>query len=79
MGCSPFKALYGYDPSLGLVSPHTTISVTNSTITEVLQNRAEHVAMLKEKLEVAQNRMKLQADKNRVDRQFAVGEQVLLK
>lgn len=35
--------------------------------------------MLKTQLARAQNRMKLQADKNRHDRQFQVGEQVLLK
>ena len=45
----------------------------------MLQDRAEHITMLKEKLAVAQNRMKLQADKNRVDRHFAVGDQILLK
>jgi len=45
----------------------------------MLQNRTDHIAMLKNQLAVAQNRMKLQADKNRVDRSFQVGEQVLLK
>ena len=35
--------------------------------------------MLKDQLAIAQNRMKLQADRHRVDRVFQVGEQVLLK
>lgn len=35
--------------------------------------------LLKNHLAVAQNRMKVHADCNRTDRQFQVGEQVLLK
>ena len=35
--------------------------------------------MLQEQLTAAQNRMKLQADKHRVEREFQIGEQVLLK
>lgn len=34
---------------------------------------------LKQHLTVARNRMKIQADKHRIDRQFQVGDQVLLK
>lgn len=79
LGCSPFKALYGYEPSLGLVPPPSELPPTDPIVTEMLQDRAEHITMLKEKLAVAQNRMKLQADKNRVDRHFAVGDQILLK
>ena len=35
--------------------------------------------MLKEKLAAAQNRMKLQADKHRSDREFQIGDSVLVK
>jgi hypothetical protein len=42
---------------------------------EVIDNREAYLTMLKQRLESAQNRMKLQADKNRKDRQFAVGGQ----
>jgi hypothetical protein len=35
--------------------------------------------MLKQRLQQAQNRMKLYADRNRTDKEFAVGDQVLLR
>jgi hypothetical protein len=40
---------------------------------------AQHLMALKQRLESAQNRMKIQADKNRVDKEFTVGDKVLLK
>jgi hypothetical protein len=48
-------------------------------VLEFIEDRAAHAAMLKEQLSVAQDRMKLQADKQRTNRVFQVGEQVLLK
>jgi hypothetical protein len=45
----------------------------------MISNREEHLQLLKQRLEHAQNRMKVQADKNRSDKQFEVGDQVLLK
>lgn len=39
----------------------------------------EELQTLKQHLQVAQNRMKLMADRKRMDRQFAIGDQVLLK
>jgi hypothetical protein len=62
IGCSPFKALYGYDPNLG-----TNILIplaTPPTITEVIEHRELHLQLLKQRLEQAQNRMKSVADKN---------------
>ena len=52
---------------------------TPQEVTEVISNREAHLQMLKQRLEQAQNRMKLQADKKRSDRQFSVGDQVLLR
>jgi len=77
LGCSPAKALYGIDPNLGgypLTTPDTPIEVA-----EVITHRAEHLELLKQRLLQAQNRMKVQADKHRLDKEFSVGDQVLLK
>lgn len=78
LGCSPFKALYGYDANVGALS---TDSVTSdaSLSSEAAQERQLHLQTLKEHLAAAQNRMKLQADKKRTDLVFQVGEKVLLK
>lgn len=76
LGCSPFKALYGYDPQLGaapLLPPDASPSVT-----QIIEDRELHLQMLKQRLQQAQNRMKLYADRNRTDKEFAVGDQVLL-
>ncbi|KAJ1275228.1 hypothetical protein BS78_05G120600, partial [Paspalum vaginatum] len=77
LGCSPFKALFGYEPNVGVyteIPPGTPPSVI-----ELIQYRDRHLQSLKQHLAAAQNRMKLYADRNRVDLQFSVGELVLLK
>lgn len=77
IGCSPFKALYGYEPNLG-VCP-TTSAETSPTVADIIEHRDQHLLALKQRLEAAQNRMKIQADKNRVDKEFTVGDKVLLR
>jgi hypothetical protein len=77
IGCSPFKALYGYDPDLGLAA--TPSPDTSTSITQLIENRALHLQVLKTRLEHAQNRMKVFADRNRTDQQFNVGDYVLLR
>lgn len=77
LGRSPFKALYGSDPNLG-VCP-TVTDDTSPTVAQVIEHHEQHLQSLKQHLEQAQNRMKIQADRNRSDREFAVGEQVLLR
>lgn len=77
LGCSPFKALYGYDGNMGTMLPPS--SGETSPAEELLQPRDTELASLKQHLAVAQNRMKVMADKSRRERQFAVGELVLLK
>jgi hypothetical protein len=57
LGCSPFKALYGYDPVFA-VAPMLS-RVPPSSVTEVLADRQLHASMLKEKLVATRNRMKL--------------------
>ena len=51
----------------------------SSSVSEFATTGQLHLDSLKAHLSTAQNRMKLQADKHRVDRQFTVGDQVLLK
>lgn len=60
-----YKALYGYEPNL-VASPRPTAD-TPQEVTEVITHREENLK------EQAQNRMKVQADKHRSDRQFVVG------
>jgi hypothetical protein len=77
LGCSPFKALYGYDPPLTALP--TTACPSHPSVDQWIQEQQAHTTLLKQMLAVAHNRMKLQADRKHSDRQFAVGEQVLLK
>lgn len=46
---------------------------------ELIEHRQLHLQAPKQHLAWAQNKMKLQADKKRIDFQFAVGDQVMLK
>lgn len=77
LGCSPFKALYGYEANLGVLLPVTEQQSSSAVLT--LQDREAHLTLLKQRLAAAQNRMKLQADKFRSEREFRIGEKVLLK
>jgi hypothetical protein len=77
LGCSPFKALHVYEPNL-VLSPSTG-EATLQPVTEMIQDRAEHMQALRDHLATAQNRMKLQANKKRTELEFAVGDKVLLK
>jgi hypothetical protein len=77
IGCSPFKALYGYEATSGVTVP--ALVSGESEVVDFIQDREAHLANLQKHLAAAQNRMKLQADKHRTDRQFQVGELVLLK
>jgi hypothetical protein len=77
MQCSPFKALYAADPHPRLFP---TLQLTDHPdVAELLKERQMSTALLKEQLAKAQNRMKLQADNNRIDRSFQIGEMGLLK
>jgi hypothetical protein len=75
--CSPFKALYGVDPFLG-VCPEV-IPPDNQDVAATLEERKNFSEMLKQNLARAQNMMKLEADSKRTSRQFQMGEHVLLK
>jgi hypothetical protein len=75
--CSPFKALYGYEPKLPSFPVLADVSTTD--LPSLIKERDLHLELLKHNLLAAQTRIKLQADKKRIDRQFAEGEMVLLK
>lgn len=56
LGCSPFKALCGHEPSWGTLFP---VQQQNpSPAIDFLQNRDEQLTLLKKHLATAQNRMK---------------------
>jgi hypothetical protein len=48
-------------------------------VAQVIDNREQHCQALTQRLEQAQNRMKVQADRQHSNRQFEVGDQVLLR
>jgi hypothetical protein len=77
--CSPFKSLYGYEPNLGVIIVSFESHSSDTTVIDIAKDRAAHALMFKEQLTPTQNRMKLQADRQRVYPFFHVGEQVLLK
>jgi len=76
LGCSPFKALYRIEPNFGAM---TNLSASSgSSIQDTLEYQAQ-TELLRAQLLHAQQRMKSYTDKNRSEREFAPGEQVLLK
>jgi hypothetical protein len=57
LGCSPFKALYGYDPP---VTTAPNLSMTQDMeVSEILVEREAHSELSKQHLQAAQNRMKV--------------------
>jgi hypothetical protein len=77
IGMSPFQALYGHEPNIGaipLVQPDAT-----SPVTDLLLEREAKLELLKTNLAAARNRMKLKADRNRTEKEFQLGDKVLLK
>jgi hypothetical protein len=77
IGCSPFQALYGHEPNFGAI-PELDMDHLPE-VTDVLTERAMQLQILKTNLAAAQRRMKKHADRHRTNREFHVGEQVLLR
>lgn len=75
--CSPFKALYGYDPAVGIV--HGPATELPEFVADLVSERQKHEVRLKEHLARAQLKMKQVADVKRSEVEFQVGDQVLLK
>ena len=70
LGCSPFHALYGYDLNNGYMQ---STPGSGDSVHEMVQTIQTQTRVLKEHLAKAQNKMKMVADKNRVDREYQVG------
>ena len=77
LGRSPFEVLYGYKPKhFGLQDPKPD---TVLDLALWLKEREDMQQLIQQNLLRAQQRMKAQADRYRVERTFDVGDQVYLK
>ena len=74
---TPFNILYGREPLLLLRGD--THPTSNSEVNQMLEDRNKMFDVLKEQLCLAQNRMKVQADKHRREVEYQVGDMVFLK
>jgi len=73
IGVTPFEAVYGQPPAL-----HTPYLAGDSRV-EAVRAREQCIQMLKYHLERTQRRMKQQADKHRIDREFEIRDLVYVK
>jgi hypothetical protein len=77
LGKSPFEVLYGRAPRQFAIQ---NSSLPGHTDVEAwLRERAAMATLIKQHLQHAQQRMKNQEDKNRTEREFAVGDMVYMK
>ncbi|KAL5713694.1 hypothetical protein ACHQM5_015747 [Ranunculus cassubicifolius] len=74
---SSFQALYGYSPPLHSFPQHPKSGIAE--VDSFVQDRSEALAVIKENLSYAQERMKYFADRNRSERQFNIGDMVFLR
>lgn len=74
---TPFKALYGFNPSQLPILPLSDISV--GSVANKFTTRQNVNALLWETLSQAQNKMKHQCNKKRIERSFEVGDWVYHK
>jgi ribosomal protein L21E len=77
LGTSPFEVLYGHPPKHFGIVPEDASAVTD--LQEWLNERSAMTTAIQQHLLRAQQRMKHQADKHRVEREFKVGDWVYLK
>ncbi len=73
----PYQALYGLPAPNPLVAPG--VEVSSAEVREWLQERKRLTTELKDRLQIAQNRMKQQADKHRKEKVYSMGDWVYLK
>lgn len=76
-GLTPFRALYGHKPRHFGISVNDVCTV--SDLDQWLQERQTMLDHIQQNLSRAQYRMKNQADKNRQERSFLVGDWVYVK
>jgi len=74
---SPFEVLYGHQPNHFGIDPDQDCPI--SDLDQWLHQRKSVTSILQQQLLRAQQRMKHQADKNRSEREFQVGDRVWLK
>ncbi|KAL7145472.1 hypothetical protein ABFS83_07G086400 [Erythranthe nasuta] len=74
---SPFQALYGYQPPQVGYGPW--LEIKTAGVEQWLIDHTKMIQHLKSLLQKARDRMKMQADKHRSEREFAVGDWVFLK
>ena len=80
LGKSPFEVLYGYKPKhFGLQDMSLGGDIAVPDLASWLQDKHDMQKLIQQNLLRAQQKMKSQADKNRTERQFAVGDQVYMK
>lgn len=77
LGRSPFEVLYGHPPRMLGITPETVCDLPD--LDAWLKDRASLTQVIQMQLQRAQHRMKQQADKNRSQREFNVGDMVYLK
>ncbi|GKB03552.1 retrotransposon-related protein [Tanacetum coccineum] len=77
IGTTPFEALYGQPPPIHV--PYVGGLSKVDTVDRSLVAREQAIATLKFHLARAQNRMKQQTNKHRIERELQVGDLVLLK
>lgn len=77
VGRSPFEALYGYTPKHFGLSAVDSVQVPELSVW--LKEKQLMIDLVKQHLNRAKQRMKSQADKNRSERSFEVGDLVFLK
>ncbi|KAM1172602.1 hypothetical protein ACFX2G_023167 [Malus domestica] len=74
---TPFELVYGFPPPQ--IIPYEFGTARVATVEQSLLERDKILSVLKHNLQMAQNRMKVQYDKKRSERQFEVGDSVYLK
>lgn len=77
LGRSPFEELYGHPPRVLGITPESVGALPD--LDAWLKDRASLTDVIKMQLLRAQHRMKQQADNNRTEREFQVGDMVYLK
>ncbi|GJV75382.1 retrotransposon-related protein [Tanacetum coccineum] len=74
---TPYEIVYGQPPPLYI--PYMSKDSRVDLVDKTLVAKEKAIDMLKFNLDKAQNRMKVQADKHRSEREFSVGDWVYLK
>ncbi len=77
LGTTPYRALYGIAPPSTLVATDNTATLPE--VKEWAQERERLTKELRDRLQIAQNRMKQQADKHRREKEYTVGSWVYLR